>query len=111
MIENKTKIHASHFQCWVCASTIGPFMTFGRMPIANNFLSEKDFNKEYFFAMEPAFCNTCKTFQLVRQSEPQHMFNENYALFSGTSKLMGKHFEEFSKKVLNYLDEDPLFVR
>ena len=86
-------------------------MAFGRMPIANNFLSEKDFNKEYFFAMEPAFCNTCKTFQLVRQPEPQQMFNENYALFSGTSKLMGKHFGEFSKKVLNYLDEDPLLVR
>jgi|TARA_B100000929_G_scaffold274459_1_gene247623 hypothetical protein len=23
---------------------------------------------------------------------------------------MGKHFEEFSKKVLNYLDEDPFVV-
>ncbi len=28
----------------------------------------------------------------------------------GTLKLMGKHFEEFSKKVLNYLDEDPFVV-
>jgi len=110
MNENKTKIHASHFQCWVCASTIRPFMTFGRMPIANNFLSEKDFNKEYFFEMEPAFCNKCKTFQLVRQPEPQQMFNDNYAFFSGTSKFMAKHFEEFSKKVLNYLDEDPFVV-
>ena len=76
----------------------------------NNFLSEKDFNDEYFFEMEPAFCNTCKTFQLIRQPEPQQMFNENYAFFSGTSKFMSKHFEAFSNKVLNYLDEDPFVV-
>ena len=110
MNKNNNKINASRFQCWICESTIEPFMTFGRMPIANNFLSEKDFNDEYFFEMEPAFCNTCKTFQLVRQPERQQMFNENYAFFSGTSKFMGKHFEEFSKKVISYLDEDPFVV-
>ena len=110
MNENNSKINASLFQCWVCESAIEPFMTFGRMPIANNFLSEKEFNDEYFFEMEPAFCNTCKTFQLVRQPEPQQMFNENYAFFSGTSEFMAKHFEAFSNKVLNYLDEDPFVV-
>ena len=41
------------------------------------------------------------------------MFHENYAFFSGTSELMGKHFELFSKDVLNseYISgEDPFIV-
>jgi len=87
-------------------------MTFGPMPIANGFLSREQFKDEYFFEMEVAFCSHCKMFQLVNQPEPDQMFNETYAFFSGTSKLMANHFKDFSKHVMDdYLkDKDDPFV-
>jgi len=88
-------------------------MSFGSMPIANGFLAENRFKDEYFFEMEVAFCNHCKMFQLINQPDPQQMFNDNYAFFSGTSQLMGLHFENFSNHVINdYLSDsaDPFVV-
>jgi len=88
-------------------------MTFGSMPIANGFLTQEQFKDEYFFDMEVAFCNQCKMFQLVNQPEPDQMFNENYAFFSGTSKFMATHFEEYANHVLNdYINDekDPFVV-
>ena len=82
------------------------------MPIANGFLTEDQFKDEYFFEMEVAFCNQCNMFQLVTQPEPDQMFNENYAFFSGTSKLMDLHFKDFANNVMDdYLkDKDDPFV-
>ncbi len=85
-------------------------MSFGKMPIANNFLNKEDFDNEYFFEMEPAFCNKCKTFQLVNQPDPTQMFNESYAFFSGTSEYMDKHFQGFANSVLSYLEDDPFII-
>ncbi len=85
-------------------------MSFGKMPIANNFLAAEDFKNEYFFEMETAFCDGCNTFQLVNQPEPEKMFHDNYAFFSGTSTLMDTHFREFSDSVFQYLDRDPFVV-
>jgi len=99
--------------CYICGTRIETFMSFGDMPIANGFLSEEQFTDEYFFEMEVAFCNHCKMFQLVNQPEPHQMFNENYAFFSGTSKLMANHFGEFVNHVLDdYLNgkNDPFVV-
>ena len=96
--------------CLICFSKIKPFMTFGKMPIANNFLSEKEFKNEYFFEMETAFCEVCNTFQLVNQPEAKQMFNDSYAFFSGTSKFMNIHFQKFADNILRYLDEDPFVV-
>ena len=76
------------------------------MPIANGFLAEERFKDEYSFEMEVAFCDHCKMFQLVNQPEPQQMFNENYAFFSGTSKMMRLHFEKFADHVMmDYLKD------
>ena len=100
-------------QCLICNSPIGPFMSFGKMPVANGFLSKKDFDDEYFFEMEVAFCEKCKMFQLVNQPKREKMFNEHYAFFSNTSKYMGIHFEKFAEHVLHdYLSDnkDPFVV-
>jgi len=102
----------SSFSCWVCGNKIKPFMSFGRQPIANNFLQKEDFEKEYFFDMETAFCDQCFSFQLKNQPSREQMFNENYAFFSGTSKLMADHFKKFSSMVLNFIktESDPFVV-
>jgi len=97
------------YKCLVCGTIIKPFMSFGKMPIANGFLSVEHFKDEYFFEMEVASCPSCNMFQLINQPDREQMFNEHYAFFSGTSKFMAIHFEEFANHVINdYLfDKDP----
>nr|NQU89204.1 class I SAM-dependent methyltransferase [Bacteroidota bacterium] len=109
MIEEQPK----QTKCLICNQTIAPLMSFGPMPIANGFLSKEQFKDEYFFEMKVAFCSSCTMFQLINQPEPEQMFNENYAFFSGTSKLMGLHFETFANHVIkDYLknDQNPFVV-
>ena len=86
--------------CRVCSTKIEPFMSFGQMPIANGFLKETEFAKEYFFEMEVAFCECCGMFQLVEQPDAEQMFHENYAFFSSLSRHMQIHFEAFAKMVM-----------
>ena len=77
-------------------------ISFGKMPIANGFLEEKDFSKEYFFELAVGIDPDTKAFQLLEHPEPQQMFHENYAFFSSTSKRMGDHFEKMAQ---HYLEE------
>jgi methylation protein EvaC len=98
-------------QCRICKSNIRPFISFGKQPIANGFLLQKDFDKEYFYDLEVCFCSSCKMVQLADMPDPTQMFHENYAFFSGTSKQMGIHFKNFADTVSqNYLDEPDPFV-
>ena len=41
--------------CKITKKKIKPFMSFGKMPIANGFLKKSQFKKEYFFNMEVGF--------------------------------------------------------
>ncbi|HJM95972.1 MAG TPA: SAM-dependent methyltransferase, partial [Candidatus Marinimicrobia bacterium] len=43
-------------KCRICEVAIEPFMSFGKMPIANGFLNPEDFANEYFFELIPGFC-------------------------------------------------------
>ena len=36
-------------KCKITNKSIKPFMSFGKMPIANVFLKKKEFKKEFFF--------------------------------------------------------------
>ena len=92
--------------CRICSNNISPFMSFGKMPIANGFLKEIDFKNEYFFEMKTAFCNSCFTFQLVDQPDPSMMFHENYAFYSRTSNFMVNHFNETADEIIEILEED-----
>lgn len=88
-------------------------MSFGKMPIANGFLTLDQLSTEYFFELSPAFCSHCGMFQIIEQPEAEKMFHENYAFFSSTSKYMQKHFKEFSEYVRDsfLIDQiDPFLV-
>jgi methylation protein EvaC len=82
--------------CRVCRKGIAPFMSFGKMPIANGFRSSDNTASEYFFELAPAFCRDCGTFQLIEQPAKEQMFHENYAFFSSTSRHMQAHFKAFA---------------
>ena len=97
--------------CRVCANKIDPFVSFGKMPIANGFLKKEQFENEYFFELATAFCDRCYSVQLVTQPEPKLMFHDNYAFFSKTSKSMQVHFQKYADWVLNnYLKKEDPFV-
>lgn len=98
-------------KCRICNEEYSSFLDFGRMPIANGFLSPDQFEDEYFFDMQVGFCPTCSMVQLIDQPAPELMFHDNYAYFSSISVRMAEHFEAFAKLVMDsYLTSDDPFV-
>jgi methylation protein EvaC len=99
--------------CRVCSAEIRPFMSFGRMPIANGFLKPTESDNEYFFELAPAFCGACGMFQIMEQPQPEKMFHEQYAFYSSTSRYMQAHFETFAHAVIDGVlagRDDPFVV-
>ena len=88
--------------CKITEKKIKPFMSFGKMPIANGFLNKKDFKKEFFFKMEVGFSKDVSLFQLNDHPNPKLMFNKNYPFFTSSSKYMIKHFNDYSKWIKKY---------
>ena len=104
---------AANACCRICDAEIAPFMSFGRMPIANGFLKPEDSAKEYFFELAPAFCGACGMFQLMEQPQAEKMFHEQYAFYSSSSRYMQAHFEVFADAVMNAVfagRKDPFVV-
>ena len=50
-------------KCKITGKKIVPFMSFGKMPIANGFLNKKDFDKEFFFDLKVGFSDKFSLFQ------------------------------------------------
>lgn len=98
-------------RCLICENEIQPFLNFGKMPIANGFLSEDQFQKEPFFDLSVGLCETCLMVQLTERLDPDQMFHENYAYFSSISVRMSNHFREFAHYARdNYLSKEKPFV-
>ena len=81
--------------CKITKEKIKPFMSFGKMPIANGFLKKNEFKKEFFFNLEVGFSNKLSLFQINDHPKPEQMFNKNYPFFTGSSKGMVNHFKEY----------------
>jgi len=85
--------------CAVCRNPIEPFLSFGRMPIANGFLTEAEFSGEVFFELTVGFCPRCRMVQLMDSVAREKMFHENYPFFSSTSARMSEHFRRLAETV------------
>jgi methylation protein EvaC len=86
-------------------------MSFGKMPIANGFLTPDQFADEYFFELKVGFCESCTMVQLTEQVDREKMFHGEYAFFSSTSTRMAEHFRRFALSVMkDYLTEPDPFV-
>ena len=83
-------------KCKVTKEKIKPFMSFGKMPIANGFINKKNFKKEFFYNLEVGFSKKISLFQLNDHPKPKQMFNQNYPFFTGSSKGMVKHFKLYA---------------
>jgi methylation protein EvaC len=83
-----------------------PFLSFGRMPIANGFLEPKDLANEYFFELEVGYCPDSHMVQLTQLVEKERLFHDHYAFFSSTSRRMAEHFQRFANGVREQHLED-----
>lgn len=97
--------------CLVCKTSFTPFISFGRQPVANAFLRPDQVADEFFFELTVGRCAMCGMVQLGALVDERKLFHEEYAFFSGTSKGMALHFEQFAQAVRNGLrSEDPFVV-
>tara|TARA_R110000824_G_scaffold185608_6_gene366592 strand:- start:1826 stop:3010 length:1185 start_codon:yes stop_codon:yes gene_type:complete len=87
--------------------TIHKFLDLGSQPIANGFLNQEDFEKEFFFNLGLGLDeDTC----LVTQTEyvtPEKMFNDSYAYRGSLSKTMRNHFLHTKLTLSPYLPSHP----
>ena len=96
MISNPllTSLEKWIMKCKLTNKELKPFMSFGRMPLANGFLNENEYNSEYFYEMEVGFSEDLSLFQLNDHPKPEIMFNNQYPFYTGSSKLMKLHFKK-----------------
>ena len=97
-------------KCKITDKPIKPFMSFGKMPIANGFLEKQDFSKEYFYNMEVGFSEDLSLLQLNDHPKPEVMFNENYPFFTSSSKHMIEHFKSYANFVRKYLNTNSKLI-
>ena len=97
--------------CKITNKEIKPFMSFGKMPIANGFIEKKNFNNEFFFNMEVGFAEDISLFQLKDHPAPEQMFNSKYPFFTGSSEYMKIHFSEYANFIKkNYLKNNSRII-
>tara|TARA_B100000795_G_scaffold263867_1_gene243607 strand:+ start:2126 stop:3316 length:1191 start_codon:yes stop_codon:yes gene_type:complete len=98
-------------KCKITNKKINPFMSFGKMPIANGFIEEKNFSNEFYFNMEVGFSEDLSLFQLNDHPKPESMFNVSYPFYAGSSEYMKKHFKNFSNFIKkNYLNTESKII-
>lgn len=86
---------------------LDPAIDFGKMPIANAFLTPDQFKGEFFYDMVVGYNPATHAIGLVNTVPPEKMFHDHYAFFSSTSKGMQKHFRETAEKLLPYARTTP----
>ena len=84
-------------KCKFCTQKIKPFMSFGKMPMANGFLKKKDFKKEFFYRLEVGFCKKDFLFQVNNHPRSPHIFNNAYPFYTEKSLYMVNHFRNYFK--------------
>jgi methylation protein EvaC len=98
--------------CRVCRAETSKVISFGEMPIANDFVEDVT-SDTYRFNLSASFCLACSLLQIDEQPEPSLMFHDHYPFFTGLSASMTDHFgrmvEEFTSDLETSLS-DPLVV-
>ena len=95
------------------------FLDLGRQPITNKFLSEDEFEGEFFYDLKVVFDEETKLVSIQEFVPPEMMFNEEYAYTTSLSTPMVNHFKETAemlkmkfkpKKVLEIGSNDGAFI-
>jgi len=84
-------------KCKITNENIKPFMTFGKMPLANGFINKSEFNSEFFYEMQVGFSEKISLFQLNDFPNPKKIFNKKYPFYTGSSQYMINHFKDYAE--------------
>jgi len=98
-------------KCKITGENIKPFMTFGKMPLANGFLNNNEFDSEFFYEMEVGFSEKVSLFQLNDFPNPKKIFNKKYPFYTGSSQYMINHFKDYAEWLKkDYLSNDSKLI-
>ena len=98
-------------KCKITGENIKPFMTFGKMPLANGFLNSNEFDSEFFYEMEVGFSEKVSLFQLNDFPNPKKIFNKKYPFYTGSSQYMINHFKDYAEWLKkDYLSNDSKLI-
>jgi methylation protein EvaC len=87
--------------CLACGRhQIEPFLSFGRMPMADAFVDPASPGEEFFFNLAVGRCPGCTMVQLCERVPDARMFHDAYAYFSSTSARMRDHFARFAGEII-----------
>jgi methylation protein EvaC len=93
-------------KCKFSQKKISPFMSFGKMPMANQFLTKDQFAKEFFYNLEVGFSEKYYLFQVNDHPVSQNIFNDDYPFYTSKSNYMMNHFRIFADWIKkNYLGD------
>lgn len=93
-------------KCKFTKKKIKPFMSFGKMPIANGFLEKKNFKKEFFYDLDVGFSKDICLLQIANHPKPDQMFHKNYPFYTSSSKSMEEHFKSYSNWCKKFLKKN-----
>ena len=87
-------------KCRICGNkNLKKFLSLGKTPLANSFLSKEDLSKEEKkFPLELCFCEKCKLVQLTYIVPSEDMFS-NYVYLSSTTKTFQIHFAKMAEDI------------
>ena len=97
-------------KCKFNGKKIKPFMSFGKMPIANGFLEKKDFHKEFFYNLDVGFSEEVGLLQIANHPAPKQMFHKNYPFYTSSSQVMVKHFKSYSNWCKKFLKRNSKII-
>tara|TARA_R110001592_G_scaffold5488_4_gene30224 strand:+ start:3252 stop:4424 length:1173 start_codon:yes stop_codon:yes gene_type:complete len=83
------------------------FLNLGKQPIANGFLTEGNFNSEFFYDLSVGLDEDTKLVTHMDYVKPELMFNDTYAYRGSMSKTMRDHFSETSELLRKHLSDKP----
>ena len=92
-------------QCRSCGHTVTrTFIDLGMSPIANNFLTSKNFiAKEPIFPLRVMTCDRCSFVQLPEIASRETLFPEDYLYFSSYSSSWLEHSKKYAEKMITDL--------
>lgn len=88
--------------CRLCETIINiPFLSLGKSPVSNAYLSKDDLNRmEPFYPLDMYVCPNCFLVQVDEFETHNNIFNSNYAYFSSYSQSWLKHCKEYVEMMI-----------
>ena len=82
--------------CRACGSRrVRPFLDFGRMPLAGNFLLKSEVGHERAYPLRISLCHDCSLVQVLDVVSPKIVFGD-YRYLSSVTSTLRTHFERYA---------------